>query len=128
MKKGPSRNWRPFSCVPQTAAWVALGCLIHALTVSVTSSWGRSLLLRDLDDHGFSGEQETGDGSRVLECCSGHLGRVDNAGLHQVLVDASFGVVAKVLFLGREYFSYNNRAFFAGIGDNLAQWLFEGPA
>ncbi len=38
------------------------------------------------------------------------------------------GVVAVVLILGFEDFGYDDSAFFAGIGDDLTQWLFEGAA
>src|SRR6202051_2267932 len=36
----------------------------------------------------FGGEHQSGDRSGVLQCCASHLGRIDDAGLYQVLVFA----------------------------------------
>src|SRR3712207_8867956 len=46
----------------------------------------RGLLLLLLDDQRLGREEEARDGRRVLERGAGDLGRVDDAGLHQVLV------------------------------------------
>ena len=52
-------------------------------------------LLRLVSDHGFGGDQQTGDRRRVLQRGAHDLGRVDDAGLHQVLVFAVLGVVTE---------------------------------
>ena len=57
-----------------------------------------------------------------------YLGRVDNAGLDQILEDAGKGVISVVLILGFENLGRDHSALFAGIGDDLTQWLFERAA
>ena len=54
------------------------------------------LLLRDLADEGLGGEQQRGDRGRVLQRGADDLGRVDDAGLDQVLVLVGLGVEALV--------------------------------
>ena len=44
------------------------------------------VLLRQFGDHGFGGDQESRDGSRVLDRRTNHLGRVDDALGDQVAV------------------------------------------
>src|SRR6185437_4701276 len=127
-QKASSSSWWPFGFCNVDAGGPASGDLITAVHIAVTSGQRRSLGLGKFHHHGFSGEQETGDRSCVLQCRSGHLGRVDDAGLHQILVDACFGVVSEVKVLGREYLGGHHRTLFAGIGGDLAQRLFEGSA
>src|SRR5512140_4038189 len=55
-----------------------------------------SLLPRVLRDHRHGGEHERGDRGRILERGAGDLGRVDHAGLDEVLVLAALGVEAEV--------------------------------
>ena len=58
----------------------------------------RLVLLRQLGDDALGREEQAGDGSRVLQRAAGHLGRVDDAGLDEVLVFAGGDVVAFVAF------------------------------
>ena len=53
------------------------------------------LLLRLLGHHRLGGEQQRGDARGVLERRAHDLGRVDHAGLHQVLVLLGLGVEAE---------------------------------
>src|SRR5580692_2220768 len=87
-QKSPRPEPEAFLVVLQTLAWMpASGFSICAVTAAVGAGGSRNLGLRELNHHGFSGEKETGDRGCVLECRAGHLGRVDDAGLNQVLED-----------------------------------------
>src|ERR1039458_5568701 len=103
--------------------------LVHAVHAAAVAAACRSTLgLRNLDDKGFSGEQETCNRSCILQRGASHLGGVDDAGLDQVLEDAGSRVVAVVLVLRLKHLGNNHRTLFAGIGNDLAQGLFEGAA
>jgi hypothetical protein len=60
------------------------------------------LLLGPLGDHGFGGDQETGDRCRVLQRRPHHLGGIDDARLDQVAILAALGIepIAGVLLVG----------------------------
>ena len=55
----------------------------------------RLLLLLHVHDRALRGEQEARDARCVLQRHALHLGRHDDAGLHQVLVGAGGGVEAE---------------------------------
>src|SRR6266478_1718037 len=59
----------------------------HAAHAARTSRT-RFFFLRQLSHQCFCGEHQSGDRSGVLQRRAGHLGRIDDAGLHQVLVFA----------------------------------------
>src|SRR5262249_36510708 len=59
---------------------------------------------------------------------AGHLGRVNDAGLDQVFELAGLRVVAEVHVLRVADATDDDRAFFAGVADDLAQRLFAGAA
>jgi hypothetical protein len=84
-----------------------------------------AFFLRQLGDEHFGGQQETGNAGGVLQGRAGHLGRVDDAGLHQVFVFARLGVVADIALLGADVL-HDRGAFVAGVGGQLTQGLFEG--
>src|ERR1035437_6436824 len=126
-RNAPSRSRRPFLFVLQH--WLGclrLAALVHAVTAAVRAGGSRSIALGELNHQSFSGEKEASNRGCVLECRAGHLGRVDDAGLHKILVDAGCRVVAEVRVLRLENLGHHNSALFAGICDNLAQRLFEG--
>jgi hypothetical protein len=50
------------------------------------AGWSCLLGLGDLRGHGFGRQHEAGDRGCVLQSSAGYLGRVDDAGLDQVLV------------------------------------------
>ena len=52
------------------------------------------IFLRLFGDHALGGQQQAGNGGRILQRVTGHLGRVDDAGLDQVLVLLGVGVEA----------------------------------
>src|SRR5690606_37758925 len=79
---------------PALAPALALGSVHPAHAAAGHRRRLLGLLL--LDDHGLRREQEAGDGRRVLERRTRDLGRVDHAGLDQVLVRVGLGVVAEV--------------------------------
>ncbi len=105
-----------------------MAVLVPAVHAAVAAGRGRNLGLGKLDNQGFSGEKETSNRGCVLECRTGHLGRVDDACLDKVLEDTGKGVVSVVLLFGCEDLGCDDSAFFAGIGDDLPQRLFEGAA
>src|SRR4051812_12826114 len=65
-----------------------------AMAVAAAAA-ARLLLLRTLGDEGLGGEEERRDGRRVLERGAHDLGRVDDAGVHQVLELAGRAVPAE---------------------------------
>ena len=67
---------------------------VHPSAVVVTAGGTGLLLLRDVRDQRFRGQDHRGDGSGVLERRAGHLGGVDDALLEEVTVVAGKGVVA----------------------------------
>src|SRR6185312_3859739 len=71
----------------------ASGSEVHAAAVGHTASGGL-VLLRLVYDYGFGGEEQRRDRCRVLQRRAGDLGRVDDAGLDQVLVLAGGRVQA----------------------------------
>ena len=66
-----------------------------------THAWGSThrhsrLLLGLVADETLGGEEHAGDRSGVLQSHTGHLGRVDDSSLAQILVDIGTGIVTKV--------------------------------
>ena len=55
----------------------------------------RSFWLRLFGYHGLSGNEETGDRGRILQCRAHDLGGIDDALLHEVAIFAGLGVVAE---------------------------------
>ena len=49
-----------------------------AVHATVAAGWGRSLGLGEFHYKGFSGEKETGNRGRILQCRARYLGRVDD--------------------------------------------------
>ena len=80
-----------------------------------------SLLLRLLRDHRLRGHQQAGDRSGVLQRRSHDLGRVNDAGLYQVLELAGLRVKAPVVLVSVEDLAGDYRTILAGILGNLAQ-------
>src|SRR4051812_47074889 len=70
----------------------------HAVVVVVMSAFV-FLLLGNLSDEGFGGEQQRGDADGVLQGDGDDLGRVDHTELEHVAVLVLVGVVAIVLAL-----------------------------
>src|SRR6202008_3372707 len=59
---------------------------------------GRRSLLGLLRHHGLGGDQEAGDGSRVLQRRADHLGRIDDAFRKEIAVAARLGIVTPGVF------------------------------
>src|SRR3954453_23481611 len=78
------RSGPPLSGSAGTTRWP--GSEVHAAHAAVAAGHGRSVLLRLVGDDGLGGEEERRDGGGVLQRRAGDLGRVDDAGLDQVLV------------------------------------------
>src|SRR5882757_3650854 len=78
------------------------------------------ILLRHFGHHGFGGDQERRDGSRVLDRYANHLGRVDDALGYQVDVFAGLRVEAIRILILLEDLADNHRAVFTGVDRDLA--------
>src|SRR6202047_4063838 len=63
------------------------GLVIHTAHATRTTR-SRFFFLGHLSHQCFGGEHERGDRSGVLQRCASHLGRIDDAGLYQVLIFA----------------------------------------
>src|SRR5699024_2603561 len=84
------------------------------------------VVLGDVGDGGFRGQQQAGDGGCVLQRRAGDLGRVENTHFDHVTVLAGGGVVAMIARLGAHFIDHHGR-FGAAVVHDLAQRLFEGP-
>src|SRR5579863_10267311 len=94
------RDWRApvplaVSSVPRINRWRApqrdarITLVIHAAhaAAAVTAARrSRFFLFRQLGDQALGGEQQTSDGSRVLERAAGDLLGINHTGLHEVFV------------------------------------------
>lgn len=58
----------------------------HAAHTAHTTTAHRSILLRQLHNHGLRGDEQGRDTRRIYQGSADHLGRVDDAGLDKVLV------------------------------------------
>src|SRR5205823_4589304 len=92
------------------------------------AAWHRGCLLLGLvDDDDLGREEEAGDRRRVLEGGPGDLGRVDDARLEQVLVDAGGRVQALRRRLEVPYLLDDDPALVAGVDRDLLQRLLDRP-
>src|SRR5689334_16880377 len=101
----------------------------HGLEVHVTAAGGGRclLLLRLLGDHYLGGEEETGDGSGVLQRGTGDLGWVDDPRLEHVDVLAVRGVEA-VPSGERLHLLGHHAALEAGVDRDLLDRLLDRSA
>src|SRR5690606_25228056 len=76
--------------------------------------------LGGLDDGGFGGDQQRGDGSRVFKSGTNHLHRVDDAQGNEVAIFTGRGIVAERGSAVLEDLVDNDGAFGAGIVGNGA--------
>src|SRR5271166_2175518 len=92
----------------------------------MSAAGGSFLLFRNLRDQGFGRQHQRRDGAGILQGGAHDLGRVEHAGLDQILVLVGEGVVAEVDLLGVEHLAQNDSAFFAGVLGDHAQGLGDG--
>src|SRR6478735_5566377 len=99
----------------------------HAAAVRVSAAAGRLLVLRLLGDQRLGGEHEARDRCGVLQSRAHDLDGVDDAGSDEVFVLAGRGVETEV---AGSFFDllHDDRAFFASVGDDLAEGLFHRAA
>src|SRR3990167_3240668 len=90
------------------------------------STAGRRLILRQFGHHGLSGDHEGGDGRRVLQRDTRHLGRIEDAHLDHVAVLTGCGVVAVVGVLALHDLVIYHGALDTGVLHDLAQRLLHG--
>src|SRR4051812_5253382 len=104
-----------FGVAPLQIGTIAL--IIHAAHARSMTAAARSwlFLLRNFGDQALGGQQQTGDGSRVLKRSARDLFRVHHAGLHEVFVFASRDIVAVVPFAAL-HFLHDDRTFDTGVG------------
>src|SRR3954452_14091436 len=101
--------------------------LIHPTHAAARRSRRGGLVFLLFDHNALGGEQETGDGRRVLQSGAGDLGRVDDAGPDQILVAIGGGVVAEVLLLRLLHPAYHDRALGARVLGDHPNRLLECP-
>src|SRR6185312_11134780 len=90
---------------------------------------GRGLLpLGLLGDQGLGGDQERSDRSRILQRRAHHLGRIDDAGLDQVLIFAGGRVVAPGIVSLLQELADHDRAVIARVLGDLAGRRLDGAA
>src|SRR5579872_5386555 len=100
--------------------------LVHAAHAAVSAgSWSFLLLFGKLAYQRFGGEHQASNRAGVLQSRARDLGWVDHARLDQVFELAGLGVVAEIGILRLADLANYDRAFFAGIADDLTQRLFE---
>ena len=97
----------------------------HATHIGHTAATG-ALGLRLLGHHRLGGDQQAGHGSGVPQSRQDDLGRVDNAGLYHVGVDARLRVVTPGEVLLLEQLADNYGTVFAGVLDDLTDRRLEG--
>src|SRR3569833_172106 len=102
--------------------------LVHAAHAAARRTAGSRLVFLLLDDERFRREEEAGDRRRVLQRRAGHLGRVDDAGLDQVLVRVGERVVTERVILRRTDLLDDDGAFTTGVLHDHADRLFDGAA
>src|SRR6266550_14669 len=103
--------------------------LIHpAHATAAARHRGSLVLLLLLHDHALRGQQQSRDRRGVLERRAGDLGRVDDAGRHEVLEAVGLGAVAEVLVLRLLHLADDDRAFRARVLGDHADRLLERAA
>src|SRR6202166_597831 len=82
---------------------------------------------RRLSDHDFRREQQSRYRSGVLQSQTRHLGRIQNAQFDHIAVLARLSVVAERALALTDPVQHHSGVF-AGVGDDLAQRLFDRPS
>src|SRR5215207_10121782 len=95
----------------------------HAAAAARRRVAGFLLLL--LHDDRFRREEERGDRRGVLQRRAGHLRRVDDARLDQILVDVRQGVVAELVVLARAHLLEDDRALATRVLHDHAERLLD---
>ena len=114
----PSIATGPFFFVCPLNGWTSE---VHAAHAAARWHGGAGRrLLRQLSDHGFGGDQERGDGRRVLDRNANHLGRVDDALGDQVAVLAGLAVEAERVLILLQDLADDDGAVLARIDGDLA--------
>src|ERR1035437_7883118 len=103
------------------------GGLVHSAhaAAAVWHCWFL-LLFRNVANQGFGGKHQGRDRTGILQSNAGDLGRVDDTGLDHVGELTGLSVIAEGLVLVIADLADDDRALFAGVGDDLAQRLFQG--
>src|SRR5207342_2033398 len=118
MKKG-RRIAPPALPINQTRRWDLEVHSAHSAH-SAAAHGHRRLVLRQLAHRRFGGDEEAGDRRRVLKRRTNHLGRVDHAGIGEVLINLGLGVEADPLVLAFEQLARNDRTVVTGVLSDLA--------
>src|SRR5579863_6198483 len=91
----------------------------------MTAAGRRLFLFGEVGDEAFGGEEQTGDGGRVLQRAAGDLLGINHTGLDEVFVLARGHVVAFVA-LGLLDLVHDDAAFFTGVRGERAERSFHG--
>src|SRR5690606_14677603 len=123
--EGPALNEEAYA-MNRYGAWTGLVVhAAHATHAAAGAAGGSRLLLGAVGDHALGSEEQTGDRRGVLQRGAGDLGRIDDAGLHEVLVLAGGDVVA-VGGLAADDLLDDDRSLDAGVGAELLEGGLDG--
>src|SRR5690606_23870796 len=101
--------------------------LVHAAHAAARRRHCRLVFLLLYHDR-FRGEEQACDGRRVLKCSASHLGRVDHAGRHKILVLVRNGIVAEAVVLCLTNLLDHDRAFATRVLHDHAERLLDGAS
>src|SRR4051812_36183924 len=85
----------------------------------------RFFFLRLVGNDALGGQYHACDGSSILQCDTGNLGRIDNTSFQEVFEYFGAGVEAEIS-LAFLYLLYDDGAFHAAVSDDLTKRLFDG--
>ena len=93
----------------------------HATHATARHSRGPTVFLRPFGDHGFCGDQKTGDRCCILQGRPNNLGRVNNALGDEVYILAVLGVKAVGVLILLEDLADDDGTVLAGVDGDLAR-------
>src|SRR6267154_2668310 len=111
----------PGACSARSALHIHAFHSAHS-THAVSMASGILLLFDQLSHHRLGGEQQPGDGCRVLQRGAAHLGRIEHAHFDHITKLLGLGVEAEVALALRDLV-HHDRRLCAGVGDDLAERL-----
>ena len=94
----------------------------HATHATAAGHLMRVLLLRQLGDHRFGGDEEAGHGGRILQRAAHDLGRVDDTLGDEVTVGKRLGVVTVAILGVLEDLADDHGAILTGVLEDLTRW------
>src|SRR5690348_1135394 len=115
----------PGACASRSSRVTGSGGLVHPTHATTARHRRRLLLLLLLDHDRFRRQKQAGDRRGVLQRRARHLGRVDHAGQHEILVLVGEGVVAERQLARLLDLPHHDRRFRAGVLSDHPDRLLE---